>query len=205
MNPYRKERMIETIKRSAKKFVYFFWLFAFMLTGCCIGYIYEYRHAATLQELLLAAPPDACVLCDLEIPYHGPCLVNLATGDVVELRVYDPILSLSGQINLEESGTIELWTEKGVTLLRDTTNKTCTAHLNESNGRIDGTHFCYQCRGLISAVSTTGYVIADVYDSANITIYPVQTKENYTIRDYSVEIRDDDGPEILVTGYLHET
>ena len=39
---------------------------------------------------LLPAPnPKRCAICD-SIPYHAPCLVNLATGEVGELTVYEP-------------------------------------------------------------------------------------------------------------------
>ena len=42
---------------------------------------------------ILPAPnPKRCAICD-SIPYHAPALVNLATGEVGELSVYEPIPS----------------------------------------------------------------------------------------------------------------
>ena len=39
---------------------------------------------------ILPAPnPKRCAICD-SIPYHAPALVNLATGEVGELTVYEP-------------------------------------------------------------------------------------------------------------------
>ena len=39
---------------------------------------------------ILPAPnPKRCAICE-SIPYHAPALVNLATGEVGELTVYEP-------------------------------------------------------------------------------------------------------------------
>ena len=205
MTPYVRERIGERIKVLGKKLICILLLVTLYLNGCCVGYIYEYRHSVILEKLLLQPEPDTCALCELAVPYHAPCLVNLSTGEVLELRVYDEGLSLTGYVNQQESGTIDLSVKNGITLMRDTTEKTCTAYLKESKSKIDGSYFCYQCRGLPAQVSTEGYVLADVYDSAAIEIFPLE-KGCYTIRDYSVEITDEeDKLKITVTGHIHET
>lgn len=39
--------------------------------------------------LISLIPPKECVLCT-EAPHHAPCLLNLSTGEIEELTVYDP-------------------------------------------------------------------------------------------------------------------
>ena len=44
-----------------------------------------------------APEPDRCSLCD-HIPSHAPCLVNLNTGEVGEIALYEPHHTLVGEI-----------------------------------------------------------------------------------------------------------
>ena len=203
MTHYARERIVDGIKGLGKKLTLIILLISLFLTGCCVGYIYEYRHSAILQKLLLQPEPESCALCDMEVPYHAPCLIDLSTGEVLELRVYDAALSLTGHINTHESGTMSLNAGYCANLLQDTTANTCTACLKENDSCINGIYFCYHCRGLLSQVRTDGYVIADIYHRDSISIYPVESNEKYTIRDYTVEI-DQDGLKITVYGHLHE-
>ena len=39
--------------------------------------------------ILPAPEPERCAICDC-IPFHAPALVNLETGEVGELEVYEP-------------------------------------------------------------------------------------------------------------------
>ena len=50
-----------------------------------------------------APEPDRCSVCDY-IPSHAPCLVNLNTGEVGEIALYEPHRTLVGEIAEEQRG-----------------------------------------------------------------------------------------------------
>ena len=62
------------------------------------------------RAVYLNRQPDECVLCgsgDREV-YHAPVIVNLSTGEVSEMRVYDP--SMTGRNNeISKTQTMMTW------------------------------------------------------------------------------------------------
>ena len=57
-----------------------------------------------LARAILPAPePERCAICD-SIPFHAPALVNLATGEVGELAVYDPHPFKVAELNEYQQG-----------------------------------------------------------------------------------------------------
>ena len=54
--------------------------------------------------LLLYKPePDFCALCH-PAPYHAPCLVNITTGDITELDIYEAHAVKVGEVSPTQSG-----------------------------------------------------------------------------------------------------
>lgn len=135
-----------------------FYVFIFFL-GIHIGRSITYRK----QEAILYAPePDSCVLCELEYPCHAPCLLNLSTGELLEMRVYDPALSITGKLNIVEDGTAEITFGDCADLLRDTSSKTCTALIFSEKGYMNPEYFCSDCRWLLGSASMKGFIILAV-------------------------------------------
>lgn len=50
-----------------------------------------------------ASEPERCALCD-DLARHAPCIINLNTGEKVELNVYEPHPFLVGEIADEQPG-----------------------------------------------------------------------------------------------------
>lgn len=69
---------------------------------------------------------------------------------------------------------------------------------------MDLAYFCYGCRHLIAELYKDGYVVADLYDPENISIFEVCNGAEYWIRDYLVTVTQTDGGglEIRVHGLL---
>lgn len=44
---------------------------------------------------------EPCVLCAIRIPYHAPCLLDVWTGELTELQIYD--YSFPGVVKREQS------------------------------------------------------------------------------------------------------
>ena len=47
--------------------------------------------------------PEKCSMCD-DLPRHALCIINLSTGEKLELDIYEPHPFLVGEIAEEQSG-----------------------------------------------------------------------------------------------------
>ena len=69
------------------------------------------RAYVSLWEAMIDFPaPEQCALCGEGMPYHAPCLINLSTGQLGELKVYDSHPSLLGEIapmEMQHTGTLD--------------------------------------------------------------------------------------------------
>lgn len=142
--------------------------------------------------------------------YHAPVVVNLSTGEIGELRVYDPDPHHRNEIAEEQStGTFSLLNIAGLTGYRDTCDYSSHVTLPEEKEWmvIDPSYFCRGCRTLLADTDTAGYILADLYDLDRIMIYAIENEAEYTIRDYTVSISTQDELKCLsidVTGLLFQ-
>lgn len=174
------------------------------LTAICI--LWQYRQQAAFAESLSSTPdPEVCAVCG-GARYHAPCLVDLSTGEVGELTVYDPHRSLMGEIEeTQPTGTFSLVPCAGLTAARDTCNRTCTVTLPKEQDNMAPVFFCRDCRNLLAETAQRGYVLLDLYDLQDIAAYPVNAGAEYEIRDYAVSIQRSKGSQglsVIVQGRL---
>lgn len=164
------------------------------------------RVASFWRSVALTPEPDCCVLCGEGRRYHAPCLIELSTGTVLELQIYDRHPDLPGELSpVQQTGTFSLLWGAGVTGYRDTNSHTCYARLPGERQPIAPAHFCLDCRALLAKTATEGYILLDLYDLSSIQAYPVLPGLSCTIRDYGVSIARENetgGPAITVKGRL---
>ena len=166
-------------------------LAAFFVLGVFLRGIIADRDMALCKSIVLTPEPEVCALCGSGsgISYHAPVVVNLSTGESGELRVYDPDPYRRNEIAEKQStGTFSFLYVAGI-----------------MGYRIDPALFCHDCRALLADTATEGYVLADLYNSSDITIYAIKDGAKYTIRDYDISIsaqEEPDGLSIHVTGLL---
>lgn len=171
----------------------------FTLLGVALGLVaivclWQHNLQKAFSKFLTAIPePEVCAICGKggdPMWYHAPCLADLSTGQVVELTVYDPHLSLVGEIaEKQQTGTLCILQYGGLTALRDTCDHTCSVTLPKERAKINPTFFCQTCRGLLAGVAQKGYVLLDLHDLQNITVYPIEADTEHEIRDYTVSIQ----------------
>lgn len=184
-----------------------FWLLA---AEACILVFPVFRQAPELEtkselDLTSIPEPETCALCE-GFRHHAPCLVRLDTGEVGELRVYDPDPIHREEISaVQQTGTFSFVHCAGILAVRDTDAHTCSAELSEKPGSLAQEYFCINCRGLLAETASAGYVLADLYDLGNICIYPIRDGASHSIRDYEVTIKHRRGRDnlyIKVAGQL---
>ena len=117
-----------------------------------------------------------CYLCQ-GIPYEAPCLVDLSTGDVSPLTVnrHDDAVRFQtlGDIHIEQ--------------LPWETQATIPAEPQSVNTTL----FCEDCRVLIDTTPNSGYLLADLSDLNNITLYPIENQKVISIRNYDISAEAD--------------
>lgn len=177
-------------------------LLLFTFFGFFLGMISAVKELAVWEALVTASEPEVCALCENGngVRYHAPCLVNLTTGAVGELRVYDPDPRRRGEIAaVQQAGTFSLMSCAGAEAVRDTDAHTCRATLPKKGGNMAPGHFCRACRALLADtakegghalanVVRSGYILVDLYDLTDIRLYPIREGADYAVREYEVSV-----------------
>ncbi len=157
--------------------------------------------------LIIALPapdPARCRICE-SIPYHAPCLIDLATGEVVELAVYDSDPNIPGELSdIQQSGVLSITSICGHMAYADKNNWVMHISISKNQNEYEEQYFCRSCRELIAPFSYTGFVLADLKEPMTPKLYPI-TETTYSIRCYSISISStpDSGFEITNTGMLN--
>ena len=180
----------------------------FFLSGFWLRGIAAEQEIAAWQTIFLTPEPDLCALCGYGggPRYHAPCLVNLSTGEVGEMRVYDPDPVRGWEVSgVQQTGTFSMSRCAGVTAARNTDAHTCTAELPRKADELIPAYFCRDCRGRIAEVSRRGFILADLYDLTDIQTYALSGEASYSIRGYDVSVSRRGGDRLLhveITGGL---
>lgn len=128
-------------------------------------------------------PPRECVLCT-EPPHHAPYLLNLATGEIGELTVYDT----HGNLLFEEqmTGTFSFLHCAGLTGYCDTTSELCHFDIPVGADKYNPAHFCTDCRKLLGSFKNHAYVLVDTFVKGSPLILPITESVTYELRCYRI-------------------
>ena len=124
------------------------------LAGIGLGWIRCRQTETAFWEYILIAPePEECVVCDnLQGPrFHAPCLLELSTGELTELEIYEPCHRYSGELAPDQDMDYNVMTfgGSGLPLFIDRMEEIqrCVAYLPEkAGGEIEPFYYCRDCR-----------------------------------------------------------
>lgn len=128
-----------------------------------------------------------CCLCDT-MRYHAPCLVDLETGTITELSIYDPHPTITGELAEEQytTGTFSLVTCGEAQGYRDTTHKKVEMVVPDT--KLAGqTALCESCRDRYAVSIEERYVLMDLYEKENVYCIPM-IDQKISIRCYELVI-----------------
>lgn len=135
--------------------------------------------------------PSTCPLCN-DSSYHAPCLVNLSTGEIGELAVYEEHMIEGGVVTRPEHGqTFSLLRSAGLLGYRDTTIWTAYIDVPQAASPMQKSHFCRSCRAILFRYCSQGFVLADLYTSGAPRVYSITDGASYEIRCYSISVSYD--------------
>ena len=153
---------------------------------------------------ILPAPnPKRCAICD-SIPYHAPALVNLATGEVGELAVYEPHPFKVAELNeYQQGGTFSFIYVAGLNGYSDTANWETHITIPTNENEYEEKFFCNACRERIAAHTDKGFLLLDLRTPESFSILSLESDVIQTVRCYEVQTKQGrDEIETIVQGTL---
>ena len=153
---------------------------------------------------ILPAPnPKRCAICE-SIPSHAPCLVNLETGEVGELAVYEPHPFKVAELNpYQQGGTFSFIYAAGLNGYSDTANWETHITIPTNENEYEEKFFCKACRKLISGHTENGFLLLDLRSPESFSILSLESDVIQTVRCYEVQTKQGwDEIETIVQGTL---
>ena len=127
-----------------------------------------------------------CCLCS-SFRYHAPCLIDLETGEMIELDLYYPhptkVAELAEeQPQMDTFSFVKLGDAVGTKL---TDSKTIEMHVPVSEKTVNPA-LCRECKKQIGGMFVDRYVLADLYNKEEKTLIPIDADLSMVLRCYEI-------------------
>ena len=140
--------------------------------------------------------PAECVLCDA-FPRHAPCLVDLNSGELCELKIYQPHHTKVAELSDEQYGgymsLVQFGDISGILLGADRVELKAPA---KATGMQDSL-FCNDCRKMLKDNKCQGYILADLRNPSTPTVWQIKDGTSFSVRCYEIDITASDDREKL--------
>jgi len=148
--------------------------------------------------------PQQCAMCT-SLPHHALCIINLSTGEKVELNVYEPHPFLAGEIADEQTGGYFCFIHSAGVEGYKIAAEFIVAAIPIKSERIKQQYFCSSCRKRLEDSENNGYVLVDLLEPKDPVVFPIHPDTAFSVRCYSVAVQEseDNTYKITVTGH-HE-
>ena len=141
--------------------------------------------------------PVECTLCDA-FPRHAPCLVDLNTGELRELEIYQPHHMKVAELSDEQYGgymsLVQFGDISGILLGADKVELNAPVKLTGMQDSL----FCKDCRKLLRDNKCQGYMLADLRNPDTPTVWPIKDGLSFSVRCYEIDITVSDDTEKLI-------
>lgn len=142
-----------------------------------------------------------CYICE-GLSYHAPCLINLSTGDILELSIYDNDPIDQGELaKVQMTGHISFTMCGGMLAIVDAGNH-AQISIPPDQKTMNIELFCEACQQALHSISNRGIVLADLYDLGHIQYYVLERGAEYAFRDYAISIeQQNDTSDLILSVY----
>ena len=156
---------------------------------------------AATAILLSTQNEKDCCLCD-SFRFHAPCLVDLETGDLIELDLYFPhetkVAELA-EVQQDMSSTFSFVRLGNITGTKLTGSKVIEFGVPIAD-KTNNPALCKGCRELLQAGYKGRYVLADLYDMEIKELIPIVAYTSIDLRCYEITmVENTEKNEINVT------
>lgn len=132
--------------------------------------------------------PERCSLCD-DLSRHAPCIINLSTGEKLELEIYDPHPFLVGVIAEEQRGDYFSFVRGAGVEGYKLGAESVTVTIPVKSDGLDRSFFCNSCWELLVNFEKHGYVLVDLKDTEQPVIYHIEDGIAFSVRCYEVTVQ----------------
>ena len=133
--------------------------------------------------------PEQCSLCE-GLPCHAPCIINLSTGERLELAVYELHPFIIGELAEEQpSETFSFIRGAGVEGYK-LSAESIVIKVPMNTDKMEEKHFCNSCRERLADCQDQGYALLDLKDSKNPVVHKIDTDAQVAFRCYSISVRE---------------
>ena len=146
---------------------------------------------AATAILLSTQNKKECCLCD-SFRYHAPCLIDLETGDLIELDLYFPHETKVGElaeVQIDMSSTFSLVHLGNITGTKLTDSKVIEFGVPIADKTYNPA-LCKDCRELLQAGYKGRYVLADLYDMEIKELIPIVANASIDLRCYEITMAE---------------
>lgn len=147
--------------------------------------------------------PERCSMCD-DLSRHALCIINLSTGEKLELDIYEPHPFLVGEIAEEQpGGYFSFIRGAGIEGYKVAAEYIVIAVPSKSE-KMDQQYFCNSCRDRLASNAKSGYVLADLKEPDKPIVYPINKSTSASVRCYSISVQENsekDKYEITIVGH----
>ena len=139
-----------------------------------------------------------CVLCNA-FPRHAPCLVDLNSGKICELEIYQPHHTKVAELSDEQYGgymsLVQFGDISGILLGAGRVELEAPA---KATGIRDSL-FCKDCRKLLKDSNCQGYILADLRNPEELSVWQIAEGISASVRCYEIDITaSSDSRELLI-------
>lgn len=147
--------------------------------------------------------PDQCSMCD-DLSRHDLCIINLSTGEKLELDIYEPHPFLVGEIAEEQPGEYFSFIRgAGVEGYKVAAEYVVVSVPVRAEKKMNQLYFCNACREQLANNANNGYVLVDLKEPSKPVVYTVDASTSFSVRCYSVSVQEnteEDKYEIAIVG-----
>lgn len=131
--------------------------------------------------------PEMCSLCDNQ-PCHAPCIINLSTGEKLQLDVYEPHPFRVGELAEEQrDGYFSFVRGAGVEGYK-MGGEYVVITIPGKAEKMKQKYFCDLCRERLSNYATHGYVLVDLMNPDHPIVYGISPNASICFRCYDISI-----------------
>ena len=169
--------------------------------------IFSMALAISVAALIYCASQDQkdCCVCG-SFRYHAPGLIDLETGNMIELNLYSPhetkVAELADpQPEMSTFSFVNLGNVSGTKMTGNAIIEIVVPNADKTNNPV----LCKDCLELLKGEYTGRYVLADLYDIEVKTLIPIAAGVEVVLRCYEITMSPNeamDGIAVVVQGIL---
>ena len=147
--------------------------------------------------------PERCSLC-ADLPRHALCIINLSTGEKLELDLYEPHPFLAGEIAEEQPGGYFSFIRGAGIEEYKVGAEYIVVSVPVKSEKMDQQLFCNDCRDRLAVNENNGYALVDLYEPSEPSVYPINISTSFSVRCYSTSVQEnteEDKYEVTIVGH----